>query len=107
MSGVAIPLTIENGTLDLVLSRPISRTRFYLENWGAMLLAAVIMSLLTAFASWLATLFVTHPDLNWQWLWITQGVQSGFLFFAAGLGHRSSNQAAFERALKRASTCKL
>jgi beta-exotoxin I transport system permease protein len=86
VSGVAIPLTIENGTLDLVLSRPISRTRFYLENWGAMLLAAVILSLLTVFASWFATLFVTHPDLDWQWLWITQGVQSAFLFFAAGLG---------------------
>jgi ABC-2 type transport system permease protein len=86
VSGVAIPLNIENGTLDLVLSRPISRTRCYLENWGAMLLAAVILSLLTVFASWFATLFVTHPDLDWQWLWITQGVQSAFLFFAAGLG---------------------
>jgi beta-exotoxin I transport system permease protein len=86
VSGVAIPLTIENGTLDLALSRPISRTRYYLENWGAMLLAAVIMSLLTVFASWFATLFVTHPDIDWQWLWITQGVQSAFLFFAAGLG---------------------
>lgn len=86
VSGVAIPLTIENGTLDLALSRPISRTRYYVENWGAMLLAAVILSLLTVFASWFATLFVAHSDLNWQWLWITQGVQSAFLFFAAGLG---------------------
>jgi ABC-2 type transport system permease protein len=86
VSGVAIPLTIENGTLDLALSRPISRTRFYLENWGAMLLAAVILSLLTVFAAWFATLFSTHPDINWQWLWITQGVQSAFLVFAAGLG---------------------
>jgi ABC-type transport system involved in multi-copper enzyme maturation permease subunit len=86
VSGGAIPLTIENGTLDLALSRPISRTHFYLENWGAMLLAAVILSLLTVFASWFATLFLTHPDLDWQWLWITQGVQSAFLFFAAGLG---------------------
>ncbi len=86
VSGVAIPLTIENGTLDLTLSRPISRSRYYLENWGAMLLAVVIMSLLTVVASWFATRFVTHPDLDWQWLWITQGVQSAFLFFAAGLG---------------------
>jgi len=86
VSGVAIPLTIENGTLDLALSRPISRTRYYLENWGAMLLAAVILSLLTVFASWFATLFVTHPDLDWKWLWITQGMQSAFLFFAVGLG---------------------
>jgi len=86
ISGVAIPLTIENGTLDLALSRPISRTRYYLENWGAMLLGAVFLSLFTVFASWCATLFLTHPDLDWQWLWITQAVQSAFLFFAAGLG---------------------
>jgi beta-exotoxin I transport system permease protein len=86
VSGVAIPLTMENGTLDLALSRPISRTRYYLENWGAMLLGAVLLSLLTVFAAWFATLFITHPDIDWQWLWITQGVQSAFLFFAAGLG---------------------
>jgi ABC-2 type transport system permease protein len=86
VSGVAIPLTIENGTLDLALSRPISRTRYYLENWGAMLLSAVILSLLTVFAAWFATRFATRPDLDWGWLWITQGVQSAFLFFAVGLG---------------------
>ncbi len=86
VSGVAIPLTMENGTLDLALSRPISRSRFYLENWGAMLLAALLMSLLTVLASWIATRFASHPDLDWQWLWITQGVQSAFLCFAAGLG---------------------
>lgn len=86
VSGVAIPLTIENGTLDLALSRPISRTRYYLENWGAMLLAAFLLSLITIFAAWFATLFTTHPDMDWQWLWITQGVQSAFLFFAAGVG---------------------
>jgi beta-exotoxin I transport system permease protein len=86
ISGVAISLTMENGTLDLALSRPISRTRYYLENWGAMLIGVVLLSLLTVFASWFATLFITHPDLDWQWLWITQGVQSAFLFFAAGLG---------------------
>jgi beta-exotoxin I transport system permease protein len=86
VSGVAIPLTIENGTLDLALSRPISRARYFLENWGAMLLSAVLLSLLTVFAAWFATLFITHPDIDWQWLWITQGVQSAFLFFAAGVG---------------------
>lgn len=86
VSGVAIPLNIENGTLDLALSRPISRTLYYLENWGAMLLAAILLSLFTIFAAWFATLFTKHPDMDWQWLWITQGVQSAFLFFAAGVG---------------------
>jgi ABC-2 type transport system permease protein len=86
VSGVALPLAIENGTLDLALSRPISRTRYYLENWGAMLVGAVILSLLTVFAAWFATRFISHPDLDWQWLWITQGVQSAFLVFAVGLG---------------------
>ncbi len=64
VSGVAIPLTIENGTLDLALSRPISRTRYYLENWGAMLLAAVILSLLTYCGFYLAAVLVYSVQLH-------------------------------------------
>ena len=33
IAGAALPVTIEDGTLDLALSRPISRTRYYLESW--------------------------------------------------------------------------
>src|SRR2546430_439507 len=45
MGGGALPITIENGTLDLALSRPISRTRYYLESWFAVLIGAVVISL--------------------------------------------------------------
>ena len=86
IAGAALPLTIENGTLDLALSRPISRTRYYLELWGSTIIGGFILSLLTVLAVWLSTLFVKDADVNWQWLWITQVLQFAFLFFAAGMG---------------------
>ncbi len=45
IAGAALPSTFENGTLDLALARPISRTRYYLELWFSAFLASVIMSL--------------------------------------------------------------
>src|SRR5260221_3845890 len=38
IGGAALPIAIEDGTLDLALSRPISRTRYYLENWLGVLI---------------------------------------------------------------------
>jgi ABC-2 type transport system permease protein len=86
IGGAALPINIENGTLDLALSRPISRTRYYLESWLAALICGAIIGLLTVFAVWLDTLILKDSDINWQWLWITQFVQWAFFFFAAGLG---------------------
>ncbi len=86
IGGAALPLTIEDGTLDLALSRPISRTRYYLESWLGTLICAVIIGLVIVFAVWIDTLIVKNADINWQWLWITQLVQWAFMFFAAGLG---------------------
>ena len=86
IGGAALPLTIENGTIDLALSRPISRTRYYLESWLAVLVCGAIIGLATVFAVWLDTLILKNTDINWQWLWITQLVQWAFFFFAAGLG---------------------
>ena len=86
IAGAAIPLTIENGTLDLALARPISRTRYYLEVWGSVIVAGIILSALTILAVWLSTLFVKNADINWQWLFITQLLQFAFMFFAAGMG---------------------
>jgi ABC-2 type transport system permease protein len=86
LSGAALPVNIENGTLDLALSRPISRTRYYVESWLAALICGLIIGLLTVFAVWLDTLILKNTDINWQWLWITQLVQWAFFFFAAGLG---------------------
>jgi len=86
IGAAALPLTIENGTIDLALSRPISRTRYYLESWLAVLICGAIIGLVIVFAVWIDTLIVKNADINWQWLWITQLVQWAFMFFAAGLG---------------------
>ncbi len=86
IGGAAIPVTQENGTLDLALSRPISRTRYYLENWVATLICGLIIGLMIVLAVWIDTFIVKNAGINWQWLWITTLVQWAFLFFAAGLG---------------------
>ena len=86
IAGAALPATFENGTLDLVLSRPIRRTRYYLELWLSANLAGLIMSLLTVFAVWLSTLFVSNANLSWQWLIITQAIETAFFFMATGFG---------------------
>src|SRR5260370_12747408 len=77
---------MENGTLDLALSRPISRTRYYLESYLGVLICGAIIGLVTVLAVWIDTFLVKNANINWQWLWITQLVQWAFMFFAAGLG---------------------
>lgn len=86
IGGAALPTAIENGTLDLALSRPIARTRYYLESWLGVMICAAIIGLAIVFAVWIDTFLVKNAGINWQWLWITQLVQWAFLFFAAGLG---------------------
>ena len=86
IAGSSLPLTIENGTLDLALSRPISRTRYYLELWLSAIVGGIILSVLTVFAVWISTLFVKDANIDWQWLTITQLLQFAFLFFTAGMG---------------------
>lgn len=86
MAGAAIPLTIENGTIDLALSRPIGRIRYYLESWIAVLICGAIIGLVTVLAVWVDTLIIKDAGIDWQWLWITQLVQWAFFIFAAGMG---------------------
>ena len=86
IGGAALPVNIENGTLDLALARPISRTRYYLESWLGALICGAIIGLLIVFAVWLDTLLLKNTDINWQWLWITQLVQWALFFFAVGVG---------------------
>src|SRR5215469_145042 len=86
MGGAAIPITIEDGTLDLALSRPITRTSYYLQSWLAVLIGAVIITLVLALGVWIDTFIVKNPGVDWPWMWLTLLVQWTFLFFAAGLG---------------------
>lgn len=86
IAGAALPATIENGTIDLALARPISRARYYLEIWLGVLLSGLLMGLVIVFFVWITTLFVKDANLDWQWLWITQMVQFAFFAFAIGVG---------------------
>jgi len=86
IAGAALPVTIEDGTLDLALSRPISRTRYYLESWLGVLICGAIIGLAIVFTVWIDTFLVKNAGIDWQWLWITQFVQWAFMFFAAGVG---------------------
>jgi ABC-2 type transport system permease protein len=86
IAGAALPTTFENGTLDLALSRPVSRTRYYLELWLSAVISALILSVLTVFAVWISTLFVTNAGVSWQWLLTAQATGFAFLFMATGLG---------------------
>jgi len=86
IAGAALPSTFENGTLDLALARPISRTRYYLELWFSAFLASVIMSLTTLLAVWISALFVQNANIDGGWLIITQLIEFAFMFLASGIG---------------------
>lgn len=91
MGGAALPMTVEDGTLDLALSRPISRTRYYLENWLGVLIGSLVISLALVLGVWIDTLIVEHAGIDWQWMLITLLIQWTFLFFSAGLGMLSGS----------------
>ncbi len=86
MAGASLPATIENGTIDLALSRPISRTRYYLELWLSAILGAIFLSLTTALSVWISTLFVQNANIDWGWLAIAELIELAFMFLASGIG---------------------
>lgn len=86
IGGSLLPATSENGTLDLILARPVSRTRSYVEMWFSTLLGAFIVSALTVVAVWLSTLFVKDANVDWGWLIIAQSIALAFLWFSASVG---------------------
>lgn len=86
MAGSSLPATIENGTIDLALSRPISRTRYFLEHWLSAILGAIFLSLAATLSVWLATLVVKNPGIDWGWLAIAELVELALMFLASGIG---------------------
>jgi len=86
MAGAALPATIENGTIDLALSRPISRTRYFLELWLSAVLGAIFLSLTTALSIWITTLFVQNANIDWGWLTIAELIELTLMFMASGIG---------------------
>ena len=86
IAGSTLPASIENGTLDLALARPISRTRYYLEVWLGATIGAVILSATTFLAVWVSTLFVKNAGIDWTWLIIAQSLELAAMFLAGGIG---------------------
>lgn len=86
IAGASLPATLENGTLDLALARPISRTRYYLEMWLSAVLGALILSVATAGAVAVSSLFVKNANMDWTWLIIAQLIEFAFMFLASGIG---------------------
>jgi beta-exotoxin I transport system permease protein len=86
IGGASLPATFENGTLDLALARPISRTRYYLEMWLSAALGALILSIATAGAVAISSLFVKNANVDWSWLIIAQLIEFAFMFMASGIG---------------------
>lgn len=86
MAGASLPATIENGTIDLALSRPISRTRYFLEHWLSAVLGAIFLSLAATLSVWLATLVVKNPGIDWGWLAIAELIELALMFLASGIG---------------------
>lgn len=86
IGGAALPATYENGTLDLALARPISRARYYLELWFSAALGGLILSIGTAAAVGISSLFVKDANIDWNWLIIAQLIEFAFMFMASGIG---------------------
>lgn len=86
LAGSALPITIENGTIDLVLARPISRTRYFLELLLSSLLAGMFTSLVTLLSVWISTFFVKEHGVDWNWAIIAQLIETAFFCFAIGVG---------------------
>lgn len=86
IAGAALPTTIEDGTLDLALARPVSRTRYFLEMWLSAVLGGIILSISTAVAIAFSTLFVKDSGIDWGWLIVAQALELAFMFLASGIG---------------------
>lgn len=85
-SGASIARNIEDGTIDLSLARPISRTRYYLEVWAAMLAGALLIIATSLLTAWLCTLIFPNARLDWKWFALANVDIAALLFLVVGLG---------------------
>lgn len=85
-AGASIARNIEDGTIDLTLARPISRTRLYLEKWAAMLAGIVTIIATSLLTAWLCTLIFQNATLDWQWFALANVDIAAMLFLVVGLG---------------------
>lgn len=85
-AGSSIARSIEDGTIDLTLARPISRTRFYLETWAALLVGMLMIVATALLTAWLGTLIFQNATLDWQWFALANVDIAALLFLVVGLG---------------------
>jgi ABC-2 type transport system permease protein len=85
-SGACIARNIEDGTIDLDLARPVSRTRLYLEKWAAMLVGLLMILATSVVAAWLDTRLFPGASLDWQWFFLGHLDLASMLFFVVGVG---------------------
>jgi ABC-2 type transport system permease protein len=85
-AGASIARNIEDGTIDITLARPISRTRLYLEKWAAMLIGAILIIATSLLTAWLCTLFFSNAALDWNWFLLANVDIAAMLFLITGMG---------------------
>src|SRR5262249_4159779 len=86
IAGSSIARTIEDGTIDMTLARPISRTRLYLEKWAALLVGLLLIVATSLVTAWLCTLVFQNATLDWQWFLLANVDVAALLFLVAGMG---------------------
>lgn len=85
-AGASIARTIEDGTIDLALARPVGRTRLYLEKWAALLAGMGAMLGISLLTAWVDTLLFSGASLNWSWFLLGHLELASLLFFVTGVG---------------------
>jgi ABC-2 type transport system permease protein len=85
-AGASIARNIEDGTIDIVLARPVSRTRLYLEKWAAMLLGGALIVGTAILTAWACTRIYANAELDWHWFLLANLDVAVTLFVIAGVG---------------------
>jgi ABC-2 type transport system permease protein len=85
-AGASIARNIEDGTIDLALARPITRTRYYLESWAALLIGVVLIVATSLLTAWLCTLVFQNATLEWRWFLLANVDIAALLFLVVGMG---------------------
>jgi ABC-2 type transport system permease protein len=85
-AGASIARNIEDGAIDLALARPITRTRYYLETWAALLVGVVVIVATSLLMAWLCTVFFQNATLEWRWFLLANVDVAALLFLIVGMG---------------------
>jgi beta-exotoxin I transport system permease protein len=85
-AGASIARTIEDGTIDLELARPVGRTRLYLEKWAALIVGMLAILGTSLLTGWLDTRIFSGATLDWRWFLLGHLDLASMLLFVVGIG---------------------